>query len=461
MECGWMLAAMVSMSLFAAPASKAKHVQDEALKRLLDFSTEPSAKALKALEHVFRSLPGGTRKSPAVQYAYAVALLRQRSYQEAGRVLDGLAEEHAGEGALWRAKLWVELELDERTRAMTDLEQLGSHAAAHQEGGGERSADKDSAEFLGSVCGFLAGPWSHKVREDDAKIITDHLRGLFDDNGQAAFDEARTKLVERYEMLYQEHEERVQSELAAKTKELDDAKASVSSKAQELGKKQQSLKDKQAKRDADVETKVADIESQLKKVDQQRQALLAQIAPLEVQRVALLAQLLPEMPPFMLPLVPAGMRHQVMRYQWTTRRVVPANNRRVRLLLAPLVAKLTALEGQVASLNQQELELRGQGFMTEVKHQTDLGKLAEQEQALDKSRKRVKYDAHRLQAKTAVASPRWRAEAQHLSKFAAYVPFPFDRERARLLGIPPADGDPPVESDPSTSSTQTKQETDR
>lgn len=425
MECGGIAIAMLWLSFVAAPTDKGKRAElAEPIGRLLDFSVEPSAKALQAVEHCYRSLPAATRQQPQVQYAFAVALIRQRRFQEASRVVHELLEDQPSDLAVWRAKIWIELSLDERTRAITDLEQLGSHAAAHQESETERLAEKESAEFFGAVCGFLAGPWSHNVREADVKTIEDRLRAVFDDESRNAFDEARTKVVERYENLYKEHEDRAQKELSSKAKELDEAKQSVGRKARELGSKQQSLKDKKAKRDADAKSKIADVESELKKIDQQRQALLSQIAPLEAQRVALVAQLLPEGP-----FVPAAMRSAMIRSG-----VLPgAHNRRIRLLLAPLVTRLTALEGQVSSLNQQELELRGAAVTTEIKHTTELGKLAEQEQTLDKERKRLKYDARRLKAKTAGASPRLRAEGEELTKFATYAPFPFEREKERLL----------------------------
>lgn len=438
MECGWLTALMVSAAFLQGPSKTAKHVDlAKPIGRLLDFSAEPSAKSLKEVEHAYRSLPAATRNKPQVKYAYAVALIRQRRLQDASRLLHEIFDEQPAELSVWWAKVWIELEMDERTRAMTDLEELASRAAAHQQSGAERFSDKDSAKFFGAVCGFLVGPWSHKVSEADAKKIEDQLRGVFDDDSQAVFDEAKTKVVNRYQKLFQEHEQRVHSELAAKTKELDDAKESVGRKAQDLGKKQQALKDKIAKRDADKKTKIGDIEAELKKIDVQRQALLMQIAPLEAQRAALVAQLAPDMMyPFMSPQTQRGMVRYNMAMDIATRGGAAMQNRQVRRTLASLVTKLTGLEGQVTSLNQRELELRGEGFATEVKHQTDLGKLTVREQALDKDRKRIKYDAQRLKAKSAATSPQLRAEADQLSRFATYSPFPFESEKEHLLAEP-------------------------
>jgi predicted Zn-dependent protease len=111
MECGWFMVAMLSLS-FPAGASKSAGSGDvAAIERLLDFSTEPSAKSLKSLEHVYRTLRAATRKRPPVQYAYAVALIRQKRFQEASRVLYELVEEQPADPALWRARISLELEL--------------------------------------------------------------------------------------------------------------------------------------------------------------------------------------------------------------------------------------------------------------------------------------------------------------------------------------------------------------
>lgn len=436
MEYGPMMVVLLSLAFAEAPSDKSKHTDlAKPIGRLLDFSAEPSPKAFKAIEHAYRSLPAATRKQPTVQYAYVVALIRQKRYQEASRVLHELVDEQPGDLAVWRAKIWIELELGQRAGAITDLEQLGSHATAHQEAAHERLADKDAAEFFGAVCGFLVGPWSHKVREEDAKAVEERLRAVFDDNGQAAFDEAKARFAERYEEVFKEHEDRVQTELAAKTKELDDAKQSVGRKAQELSQKQQAIKDKHLKRDAERKTKIGDIDVQLKKIDQQRQSLLVQIAPLEAQRAALLAQMAPQMANMAFPFLSRHMQRAVIDYNaWPGAfQPGPFYKNRMQAQLTAVVAKITSLEMQISSLNQQELELRGQGFQTEIKHQTDLGKLANQEQEIDKNIKRVKYDAQRLQVKTAVTTPRLRAEADRLTRFVTYAPFPVESEKARLL----------------------------
>src|SRR5579863_5701056 len=119
MECVSTVVVMLSLS-FPAGGSKpgsGKDVVASSIERLLDFSAEPSVKSLKALEHVYRKLPAATRQQPAVQYAYAVALIRQKRFREAGQILEALVEEEAADRAAWRAKIWIELELGERLRA--------------------------------------------------------------------------------------------------------------------------------------------------------------------------------------------------------------------------------------------------------------------------------------------------------------------------------------------------------
>jgi hypothetical protein len=71
-----------------------------------------------------------------------------------------------------------------------------------------------------------------------------------------------------------------------------------------------------------------------------------------------------------------------------------------------------------------------------MKYQTDLGKLAQQAKDLDKDSKRIQHDAKHLKAKPVASGPRLRAEAEQLARFSTYAPFPFEREKERLLEEP-------------------------
>ena len=425
MQSGWTLVAVLSL---AFPAGGTEQSTEGGLRpkieRLLALAVEPSAKNMQAVERYYRSLPGASRSDRELKYAYLVALIQQKRLHDATKIVHELADEQPDDFAIWRSKIWLALTLGERTRALTDIEQLASHAQAHQAVETERLAEIEMAEFFGGVCGFLSGPWSQKVRPADSQHIEDRLRAVFDDESRTAFDQAKAKVVERYDELRQAHEERAEEELKTKSKQLDEAKKSVGRAAQDLGDKRQALKDKETKRTDDTKARVADIDNQLQKLDQQRQALLQQIAPLEAQRLALVAQLLPEGP-----FAPQQVVNRLIR----SGAHPGANNRRIRFLLAPLVAKLTSLEGQVTSLTQHEQELLIERAATGVKYQNDLSKLAGQEAALDKDRKRIKNDAKRLKSKPVANSPRLRAEAEQLTRFSTYAPFPFEREKERLL----------------------------
>jgi hypothetical protein len=88
-------------------------------------------------------------------------------------------------------------------------------------------------------------------------------------------------------------------------------------------------------------------------------------------------------------------------------------------------------------LNQREEELQFEQGATDVKRHTDAGKLSVKEQSLDKDRKRVEKDARRLKAKPLGSTARLRAAAEQLTNFSTYVPFPFEREKERLLAEAP------------------------
>ncbi|HVA48384.1 MAG TPA: tetratricopeptide repeat protein [Pirellulales bacterium] len=436
----WMMVAVLSLTCPASAAEgDARGDLRPQIERLLTLASEVSAKHMQETEHYYRSLRAASRSDWLLRYAYAVALIQQKRLHEAAKLIQELGEEHPDDFAVWRGKIWLALTLGERSRALTEIEQLASHAAAHQAAEAERLSEVEIAGFFGSVCGFLSGPWSQKVPAADAEQIEKRLRAAFDDKSRSAFDRAKAGVIDRFDALRAAYEEKEEKELQTNSQQLEAEKQSVGRAAQELGDKQQSIKDKETKRAEDAKAKVADIDEQLKKVGQQRDALLQQIAPLEAQRVALVAQLMPEGL-----FLPTRNLHLHAWQKVAARQFAALHNRQIRILLAPLVTKLTSLEGQVTSLNLQEQELFAARGTTQIKYQADVGKLVEKEKSLQKDAKRLAYDAKRLKSKSAASSPRLRAEMAHLTRFSTYVPFPFEREKARLLkeAKPPATDNP-------------------
>lgn len=423
MQGGWIVAAVLALT---APAEASTSSNDDfrsQIERLLTLAAEPSARNLVAIQRFYQALPSERRNDRRMKQAYAVALIQQKQFHQASKLLHELADEQPADAGRWRTKVWLALTLGERVRALTEIEQLAGQAAAHRSSQEEPLSDIETAEFLGAVCGFFAGPWSDKVRAADAQQIEDRLRGAFDAKSQAAFDESKAQVAERYVELREQHEKQAEQAQAAANQKRDKARKSLSDAAQALGDKQQALKDKEAKRTGDAKSKVADIEKERKSIDQKRQSLMQQIAPLETARLALVSQLLPEPLPLQPLTVPQASLAQANIQ----------HNRVIRVSLAPLVAKLTELETKVMLLNEREFELLADQAATGMKYQEDLGKLAQQTEALKTDRNRLKYDAKRLKSKSAAGSPRLRAEAEQLTRFNTYLPFGFEREKEQLL----------------------------
>ncbi|HVX09615.1 MAG TPA: hypothetical protein VHC22_00300 [Pirellulales bacterium] len=425
MQGGLMMVALLSFT-FPPPAESAGDMRPKIVK-LLKLAIEPSAKNLLEVERYYRSLPDAVRDDRRFKSAYVAALIQQKRLRQASDVVHEQMADDPRNLSVWRTKIWLALTLGERTRALTDIEQLASHAHAHHTSGEEHLAETEMADFLGSVCGFLAGPWSQKVREADAQKIEERLRNVLENEARPAFDQARARVVERFDQLSVVHEQHVAEERKSKTKQLDQAKESIGRAAQQLSDRRQALKDKEAQRADDTKTKVTDIDDELKSIDQKRQSLSVQIAPLEQRRLALLGQL-ELVAQAMNPFTRAEVRIALTRSgydRWGASRI--------QTQLAQVVTQLTPLEAKMVSLNEREQELLHERDATGAKYQTDLDKLSQQEQALDKDEKRVAGDARRLKTKPVATSPRLRSEALQLTTFSTYSPFRFDREKDRLL----------------------------
>lgn len=416
MQRGFVILAVLCAAPSAVASESGGTRARSSVQRLLTLAAEPSAKNLLAARQFYRCLPREVGQARDVQYAFLLALIGQRKFHEASELANEVAKGQTPDLALIRTQVWLDLTVGKRETAMNHLNRLAGRLA-----GSRGLTELELAEFFGAACGFLSGPCSRYIRAADVQSLADRLRASLSDGGRVQFDRARKELLECYNQLRGQYDQRTQKELASRSLQLDAAKESVDRAAKEIDAKQQALKDKHDRRVTEATAKRDDVDKQIKEIEQKRQALVKRIATLEVEQLALTAQLLPE------PVVPAPKSNPAVL------RAVIAHNYPIRQLLAQVVAKLIPLVADEAALRQKETELLLQRAATDAKYGAELGKIEQQDKSLDKDGKRIAYRAKRIKAKPVAIGPRLNTESRQLTRFSTYMPFPFERERRRLL----------------------------
>lgn len=413
-----MLAALCLARSVCGNETPAEDKTGSSVERLLTLAGQPSAKNLLAARQYYRSLPHEIGHQRHVRYAYLLALIHQRKFQEASDLTNEMVEGPTRDLALWRAKIWLELSIGNQSAAMNDLERLTARSAACH-----GMAEPELAEFFGAASGFLSGPCSQKVRAADAQSLANRLRASLTADSRVLFDNAKKGLLERYRQLRGEYDQRAHKDLALRSAQLDAARNAVARTAQEVGEKQLDLKAKRDSRASESKLILDDFDKQIKAIEQKRQPLLKQIATLEAEQLALVSQLLPETT------MPSSRSNAAVEL------AIINHNRPIRQVLASVVAKLTTLAADDAALRLREQELLLSRAAAQNKYAVELGKIEQQSRSLDKNGKRIEYKAKRINVRPVGVGPRLSTEARQLTRFSTYVPFPFERERQRLLEV--------------------------
>src|SRR6185437_5934287 len=280
MRARFLLAA--SLTLAASTSLNRLHAEDRLkieAERIFTLGAQPSAKAAHAVQMHYRGLPAAIRDAAPIRYAYAVVLIRQKRLSEAAAALDELAASRPDDDAVQRAKLWIQLTLGERAKTLGALEQWQkqwSGVATDRDEVPDRdpTSDTETAEFLGALSGFFAGPWHSRQHTDDLKKLREALRQHFDGDAQAAFDHGEGQVLGHYLRLHGELQQASQKARETMKKRTDQAQAALSQAEIKLNDEEQALADKDAKRSDEVKTKLAEIDGKLEKLDQRHDTLV-------------------------------------------------------------------------------------------------------------------------------------------------------------------------------------------
>lgn len=421
------------LAVVAPPGDlRAESKLSASVEHLFELGAKPSAKALHAVQNYYRRLPRSTRDDWRMRYAYAVTLIHQKRLLDARPLLDQASESRPDDLGLWQAAVWVHLTLGDRTKALAEMarfERSMLGPAPDRDG----AADQQAAEFCGKIFGFLSGPWHSRLHADDLEKVRSELLDVFEPEEQAVFDQAEKDVLAQYDELRGEHESLSEQAHDEARERFAQARADLLQSQTSLDEKKQNLTDKDAKRSAETKNKLAELDGKLKKLEQQYEKIAAQMVPLELEREALTAQLA-AMAAGDAASVQAAIRRNrnfnLAGLDFTYQR--PAYNM-INRSLAPIVAQLTVLAGKAAEVVDGVAELEAERQTLVFGRVQDAGKIALKKKEIEKQQVRLDRNSKRLKAPKGVGSVKSRAAATRVRLLSAYLEFPFEREKERIL----------------------------
>lgn len=417
-------ATVLSMTL-VAPLRADQAALKQAVKKLFDVGWRTSLKSRLAADRqwdvVEQLAPGDLR----AKYAYALVLIKQRRYSDAVRQLDELLQRDSRSVPFWRAKLWLSVltkHYDQALVEMDRLSQLVSDEAAPAEPAAKRL---DAARLLGVMGGFLAGPAGGAVTKADLQAQTRRLLGRLNEEQQAAFEEGRRSVIERFSALSAEKtdsegeaKEEAEQERQRQLADLEKQAEQIEAQRDELSSRRDKLR--------------REAQQELAKITQEDRPLLDRLAQLDSQAVVVRRELA---------LVVSEISRLRGRAQQEKDGIVKDSllreADRLSILASRYDADLTVLRRQAAVIDGQRAELQRRYQQTQASYRSQLAALGDESAQLDRLARRNSFVKRKAGKPTKGDLRRARAIAARAKALSTYEEFPLEREKQRLLSLFP------------------------
>jgi len=180
----------------------------------------PSPELIQAIKKIAAAANAGARKGPAaaksywqqagdeaqadprLHLAYALLLIQNHHYSEAGHVL-GKATRDARllYWPAWKAAIWLRLLAKDAAGALRLVEQLCDRASKLPPADANRLLDADAAAWLGRACACLNGPLAKHGLEAELERVQNRLETLLGKDRRRLYAEQRDRTLQRYAEL--------------------------------------------------------------------------------------------------------------------------------------------------------------------------------------------------------------------------------------------------------------------
>lgn len=409
-------ALLFTSSVHAGDAELRAHVS-----AILSSGLKAGPGALASAEQQFTSAQRGGVDAPQLHYAFSLAQLKNRRYDDAANTLSALVADRPDYLPAWQAKIWLAVLRKNYSAALVDAELVSRRFPPADATAGEEQQYHDLASFLGRTLAYLSGPVADTVAAARVKEVQRKLVARLTTTRRAAFEQAFADVTAQFEQL------------AAAKDETQTATQQQQQQQQELQREQLAAeKENVAQQQASVEQQaalaLASAQSQLDRIDQQLAPLNAQFEQLSLQGRQLqefIARLELEISQLLLEaeevVDPALRAHLLLEAD------------RVGLRANAARREYQVLDLQAVQINNQRAALAQQRQSAIAAYQAETKRLGVAAQRLDRTTQRIARDQREATKPATGFTGRVRALSSTATAWTTYQPFPFERERQRLL----------------------------
>jgi hypothetical protein len=390
--------------------------------QLLDSGAKPSAKSLEAARRIYGQLAQQTTHRGRVDYAFALALVRQGRYEEASELLAQVAAEQSGRLSVLalRLRVWSLTAAGNFEDAMDEAAGL-AELVAHDPVASGRQFWIETAERIGHVTAYAAGQGRGVLSGDSLQRYERRIRDALPEYALAGFERAIAATAQRYAALEDEYQRAEAETKDRHSDKVETALDEIKSSSEQINTEWASLEEKSEKRGerswnevAGIEAKIAEVATLFNRIDAQNRALKLEVFRLDQQN------------------------QQTIRESQQGRHISEAERHQVSIFsnrhrMERLEAQIAVFETQLATLKARAIVLGRQRAQALARQQSESRRLEGKQAELVDDAKILANKRKLLERRQPGHSAKMLELKKRMESLSTYAELPFEQEKERIL----------------------------
>jgi hypothetical protein len=402
----------------------------EVVREILITGWRSSPAANREIDRLYRvatEAASGTELDWRIEYAYALAKMRQWRYREVVPIAERLALQPEAEMAGRELLVWLHTVLKDYPAAMVQMERLAATLPKMEDDLGEAERlhrellREEKARFLGVVFGYLSGPVAASLSDFERESRRRRIVRLLSEAEVEMFDEETFRVIDDFHVRSDERAELVDQELreqerkrAERLGEIEEFRRGISERLEALDEAEQRARQEHNEKSEQLRAEDTPLREQLANVDTELVGLTRNLTLLNVEILRIEDQLALELDPVI-------------------RAALLVELNRLSALAASYNRDFTRLDVSAARLRTQRQGLATQLRQSEARYRGVLNQSRVQQEQMNKELRRLEGEERRLMRERPRTSGQARALQTSKQAFSTYLPFPAEEARARLL----------------------------
>ena len=414
--------ALTSSALYLAPTQASEAEVKAAIGKLLEVGWAITPQARTAADAHYLAATQIAGNDPRALAAYSLVLLYQHRYEDALKRLNEQLARSPGDLEALRAKAMVLTILKSYPAAMLAADQLSAAAAAEpRESASANPSQRDSIAFLGRLVGFLGGPVSEAVNQDERMALEKKLLARLDEAGVIVFEDARNgvldKFIEMSDNQADARERAVADATADKEKTLTDVQAErekIAARNKELADRKSKIRDQFQEELDDIAKKDQPLVQDLARLNARSNSLNGTLFAYEgeINRLQQLANS-----------EKSNARKQQLLNQANQLAIAAAQ------INADLIGTNTLLQG----VQNQRVALANRQAQAQASAQSQVNRIDKELEGLGKRDRRNEGIGKRTARPVSASTGKVRSLSAQATAFTTYEAFPLEAAKVRLL----------------------------